>query len=303
MKRLLILVAIAGALSVGLAREARATGEPSPWPATWACGAFPTSPAYCLKVTNSWTSGSGLWGVGTGATGYGVRGEATGASGVGVLGSATGATSFGLWGTSTYQGIHGEGGKYGVEGWTNSISETTAGVHGSSTGSAGVIGESNDNDGGRFVSRKNTRAAVAGINEYMGYAGWFGVPNGGVAVQGVLGAGKSGWAGYFEGPVYATTFVPSDLRLKKNVQNLPSQSAGIMSLRLVSWDWLDGHDAGKENVGVVAQEIQRVYPDVVREDPQTKTLTVNYVALVPRLLKLAQEQEARIAKLEAAVQP
>ena len=72
----------------------------------------------------------------------------------------------------------------------------------------------------------------------------------------------------------------------------------------MSWDWLDGHDAGKANAGVIAQEIQRVFPEVVREDTDpAHTLTVNYTALVPRLLKLAQEQEARVARLEAAVNP
>lgn len=50
--------------------------------------------------------------------------------------------------------------------------------------------------------------------------------------------------------------------------------------------------------GFSAQEVQKIYPHLVQKD-QFGNLAVNYVEMVPLLLQVIKDQEARIQALEA----
>lgn len=75
---------------------------------------------------------------------------------------------------------------------------------------------------------------------------------------------------------------PSDLRLKKNVRTIAWR--GPIRFVVFTWNKLSaklGLNPGKEEIGVVAQEVERVYPDVIGE--KNGYMTVNYRDLVKRL--------------------
>lgn len=108
---------------------------------------------------------------------------------------------------------------------------------------------------------------------------------------------------YSTGNVYArsTLLASSDARLKKNVEVLPSALDKIAAIRGVSFEWTDEARTGKQ-IGVIAQDVEAVYPELVMEDEQGYK-TVAYSNLVAPLIEavktLKAENEALRARIEA----
>ena len=58
---------------------------------------------------------------------------------------------------------------------------------------------------------------------------------------------------------------------------------------------------GKQKIGVLAQEIKEVFPELVTED-SNEMLAVNYQGLVPVLINALKEQQSEIDELKEMVQ-
>ena len=54
---------------------------------------------------------------------------------------------------------------------------------------------------------------------------------------------------------------------------------------------------GKKKIGLLAQEIQKLFPELVSADDKNR-LTVNYQGLVPVLINALKEQQNEIVKLK-----
>ena len=54
---------------------------------------------------------------------------------------------------------------------------------------------------------------------------------------------------------------------------------------------------GKQKIGVLAQEIQEVFPELVSDD-DNEMLAANYQGLVPVLINALKEQQAEINRLK-----
>lgn len=89
--------------------------------------------------------------------------------------------------------------------------------------------------------------------------------------------------------------VSSDMRLKDNILPLGSTMTNILKLDGKSYT-----RDGKEEIGLLAQDVQLVYPELVSEDANGM-LSVNYQALSAILINGVKDQEARIQKLEILV--
>ena len=97
----------------------------------------------------------------------------------------------------------------------------------------------------------------------------------------------------------------SDGRLKTIEGNIPDALAKVKSIggyyfteNQTAKDL--GYDNDDQQVGVIAQEVQAVLPQVVKQAPiDDKYLTVQYEKLVPLLIEAIKELEARVAELEA----
>ncbi len=97
--------------------------------------------------------------------------------------------------------------------------------------------------------------------------------------------------------IYATNAViqTSDLRLKKNVKALPYGLHEVLQLRPVTFEWKNSKDESTK-LGLIAQEIQTVIPEVVNVgNDEQKMLGVKYADLIPVLIKAIQEQNKIIA--------
>jgi len=95
----------------------------------------------------------------------------------------------------------------------------------------------------------------------------------------------------------------SDIRLKENIVNLPSQLANIMALRPVEFDYIleKAHQ-----IGFIAQEVKEIYPDLVGETKDGYLTLSGLDKNASRLVKAIQDlkalvdaQAVRIAALEA----
>jgi hypothetical protein len=79
----------------------------------------------------------------------------------------------------------------------------------------------------------------------------------------------------------------------------------VRQLRGVSFDWREDGPYGQEgaDLGVIAQEVEQVFPELVRTDDQGYK-QVNYIGLIAPLIEAVKELDARVQALErAAEQP
>jgi len=91
----------------------------------------------------------------------------------------------------------------------------------------------------------------------------------------------------------------SDLRLKTSVEDLVGALDIISNLKGKSYQWkadqLDMENDGvsdkkvSRTIGLIAQEVQLVIPEVVKVDPETGLLSVSYVELIPVIIEALKE--------------
>jgi len=102
--------------------------------------------------------------------------------------------------------------------------------------------------------------------------------------------------GHFSGTVNAANFnTTSDATLKTNVETLTGSLDAVKAMRGVSYDWIEN---GNSEVGVIAQEVEEVIPDVVSTNDQG-IKSVKYGNLVGVLIEAIKEQQAQIDELKA----
>lgn len=209
-----------------------------------------------------------------------------------------------VYGKSTpaaYYGIGGqfEGGYHGVRGY------------------AQVTG-TGSRTGGYFLA---SNGASSSYGVYTNAYGPSGSTNYGIYSSVGSTAGSTNYAGYFSGNVVVTgTFSnPSDLRLKMNVQDLSGSLGLILKLRPKTYQFKTSEFSGMglpkgDQIGLIAQDVQAVIPQVVQEvavptEPSkdgvsvasqpAKILSIDYMKLIPVLVKAIQEQQAQIDDLKA----
>ena len=98
---------------------------------------------------------------------------------------------------------------------------------------------------------------------------------------------------------YSTT-ISSDERLKENIEIVPNALEKLESLNGVTFDWKRD---GTASAGVIAQNVQQVLPQAVKEVKGLKDnesfLTVNYHALTSILIEAVKDLSAKVKELEA----
>jgi len=92
--------------------------------------------------------------------------------------------------------------------------------------------------------------------------------------------------------------VSSDARLKANIMSLGSTLAKLL---LIDGKRYTMKKNGKQKIGVLAQDIQKVFPELVTTDDKDM-LAVNYQGLVPVLINALKEQDDKISRLENLVE-
>jgi len=141
----------------------------------------------------------------------------------------------------------------------------------SQTGLAGIVIQKQDNN-------NTTSQIYASFNFNAGNSGGGGIQgNGATSVQ---------------------FFSSSDIRLKENISGLESQLEKIALLKASRFDLIEGQ---KNCVGLIAQEVEEIYPDAVGEGANGYKTIGGISIMETRLIKAIQELKAKNDILEAKV--
>lgn len=92
----------------------------------------------------------------------------------------------------------------------------------------------------------------------------------------------------------------SDKSLKKNIQSIDSGLKQVLALRPVSWHWKSPKPGKNTEHGFVAQEVEKVLPDLVYLDSWedgTERKFLSTKEMVPYLVAAIQEQQQQIESL------
>ncbi|UCD38421.1 MAG: tail fiber domain-containing protein, partial [Fidelibacterota bacterium] len=113
---------------------------------------------------------------------------------------------------------------------------------------------------------------------------------------------------YFQGSGWYTGSwnLASDKRLKENITEITGVLEDLSQLRGVKFKWNElagslGHEQGKNEIGVIAQEIERIYPELVTES-KLGYKGVDYSKLTAVLIEAVKELKAEKDALEARVE-
>ena len=116
------------------------------------------------------------------------------------------------------------------------------------------------------------------------------------------------------GAIYATgditAFYSSDIRLKKDIEPISEPIKKLMEISGVTYKWneeylkdkeVDGYFVRETEVGVIAQEVEKVLPEVVatRENGYK---AVRYEKLVALLIEAVKDQQHQIDELKARLE-
>ena len=93
--------------------------------------------------------------------------------------------------------------------------------------------------------------------------------------------------------------VNSDMRLKANIISLGSTLYKLLQIDGKTYT-MKRDATKKQKIGVLAQDIEKVFPELVVESNGIKS--VNYQGLVPVLINSIKEQDAKISRLEKLVE-
>jgi len=90
----------------------------------------------------------------------------------------------------------------------------------------------------------------------------------------------------------------SDERLKKNIKTVENAVEKISALRGVTFDWKEGNSKG---IGLIAQEVKNVLPDVVTTD-ENGFMGIKYTNIIGILVEAIKDQQEQINTLKKQIE-
>ena len=238
------------------------------------------------------TTGTNNAAFGTNALAASATGNGNSAFGAGALAASTGTENVAV-GTGALGSITGGVGDIAI-GW-GALGTTTGGNNNIAIGTqAGMNVAGNANNihiGNTGVSGDNNtiRIGTQGTQSAFFAAGISG------ATTGLSGAV----------PVVVDTngqlgTVSSSARFKEDVHDMADASSGLLQLRPVTFRYKAPYQDGSKplDYGLIAEEVAKIYPDLVVKDASGQIQTVQYQKLTPMLLNELQKEHERTQKLE-----
>jgi len=122
-----------------------------------------------------------------------------------------------------------------------------------------------------------------------------------------VGTAASGTTGEIRATNDVTAFYSSDQRLKENITNIDNAVDIVKQLNGVRYDWTeayieskggeDGTFVRKQDIGVIAQEVEKVFPEIVAENSGGYK-AVKYERLVAVLIEAVKELSDEVERLK-----
>ena len=102
-----------------------------------------------------------------------------------------------------------------------------------------------------------------------------------------------------------SAYSTSDSRLKQNVKLIPDALEKLNEISGVSFDWKEGfsdvHKFEGHDIGVIAQEIEYILPEIVQMNKSHGYRGVKYEKLTPLLIEAVKELSKKVNKLEKQI--
>jgi hypothetical protein len=114
----------------------------------------------------------------------------------------------------------------------------------------------------------------------------------------ITGAGTATFATVYSGSFYYSS---SDRRLKENIKQIDGKKAleKLSEINGVSFNWKAD---GREEIGVIAQDVEKVFPELVSTNEKTGYKTVAYSNLVGPLIEAVKYQQEEIEQLKKEIE-
>ena len=120
-----------------------------------------------------------------------------------------------------------------------------------------------------------------------------------------VGTDASGTTGEIRATNNVTAYYSSDIALKENISPIGNALDKLSQISGVEFDWTkdyiddhggeDGYFVRKHDVGVIAQEIKKVLPEVVAER-EDGTLAVRYEKIIALLIEAVKELKGKLGE-------
>ncbi len=93
---------------------------------------------------------------------------------------------------------------------------------------------------------------------------------------------------------------PSDSALKENLKPIQGAVERIQLIAGYTFTWKQD-STNTQDIGVIAQEVEVVFPEAVTENPEQGTKLVYYYKLVPVLIEAIKEQQEVIEEQQKEI--
>lgn len=108
----------------------------------------------------------------------------------------------------------------------------------------------------------------------------------------------------------------SDIKLKKNIENIDNALSKILKLQGVYFDWKDDSMGNKRNIGFIAQDVEKIVPELVTENQveikdsknanasiikKESVKNISYSNITALLVEAIKEQQTEINKLREEI--
>ena len=101
------------------------------------------------------------------------------------------------------------------------------------------------------------------------------------------------------GTARVTALIETSTREKKdNIQSYSTDINKFKQLEPVSFTW---KDTGKSDVGLIAEEVDELFPEFVSKTEDGEVTGINYGKLTTILINIVKQQQERIEKLEQQI--
>ena len=141
--------------------------------------------------------------------------------------------------------------------------------------------------------------AASGLDMYLNYYDGANIQLGNGA-NGIIGVISAAGNLTMNGSITAS----SDRKLKTNIKTIQNALDMVSRMRGVYFDWIE---SGNQSIGLIAQEVQEVIPELVLENvvknppsfpgeemPEDRVLSVDYGKIVSVLIEAINEQQTQI---------
>mgnify|MGYP002524366395 CR=1 FL=1 len=115
-------------------------------------------------------------------------------------------------------------------------------------------------------------------------------------VETITCGGDSGW-------IYCVKLIETSSRkTKDNIKPMTDEDAEkLLDLEPVSFDFKD-KSMGTDQRGFIAEDVAEVLPNLVTPETETRPASLDYIGMVPYLVKLVQNQQKEIDYLRSEIE-